>query len=105
MLWTLNNEDCRQPPRTISLKVAALPRTPTADQAPIPRGSLPNKAEATIKSREATSRPGSSYPALRTSTLDVDANPVYESKGKTITEIDMDSGVLSNIIVRKVFHG
>lgn len=99
MLWTLINEALRQPPRTNALKVAAPPKTPTADQAPVRRGSPAVKAEASVKERGALSKPGSSYPAVKTSALDVDANPVYEPHGKPIIEIDMDSGALSIIVV------
>lgn len=39
-----------------------------------------------------TGRPGSSYPAIKSSTIDVDAKPVYEPSGKVITDMDMDTG-------------
>ena len=39
------------------------------------------------------SQPGASYPAYKTSKLDVDAKPIYEPNGKPITEIDMDAGM------------
>ena len=42
--------------------------------------------------KSVSSRPGSSYPGIRTSKIDVDAKPVYEANGKPITEIDMDAG-------------
>ena len=42
--------------------------------------------------KAASSRPGSSYPGIKTSKIDVDAKPVYEANGKPITEIDMDTG-------------
>ncbi len=100
-LWTLVNEALRQPPRTNALKVAAPLKTPTVDQAPNRRGSPAIKAEVSAKEREAPSRPGSSYPAVKISSLDVDANPVYQSNGKPITEVDMDSGGLRFIFMMK----
>ncbi|MCJ1252242.1 cleavage polyadenylation factor subunit fip1 [Lignoscripta atroalba] len=36
-------------------------------------------------------RLGSTYPAIKTSNVDVDAKPIYEPNGKPITEIDMDA--------------
>lgn len=37
-------------------------------------------------------RPGASYPAVKSSTVDVDAKPIHEASGKPITEVDMDAG-------------
>lgn len=99
MLWTLIDETLRLPPRTNAHKVTAPPKTLSADQAPVRRGSPAVKAEASAQGRGGLSRPGSSYPPMKTSTLDVDANPVYEPHGKPITAIDMDSGALSIIVV------
>ncbi|KAJ5638581.1 Cpn10-domain-containing protein [Penicillium herquei] len=36
-------------------------------------------------------KPGSSYPAIHTSTIDINGNPVHPSTGKTIMATDMDS--------------
>ena len=36
-------------------------------------------------------RPGSSYPAIRSSTIDIEAKPIHEPSGKPITEVDMDA--------------
>ena len=37
-------------------------------------------------------RPGASYPAVKISTVDVDAKPIHEASGRPITEVDMDAG-------------
>ncbi|KAK7543302.1 Fip1 motif-domain-containing protein [Phyllosticta citricarpa] len=39
----------------------------------------------------APQKPGSAYPEVRTSTVDVNGNPVYEALGKPITEVDIDA--------------
>ena len=38
-------------------------------------------------------RSGASYPAVKTSNIDVDTVPIYEPNGKLITDIDMDAGM------------
>ena len=48
------------------------------------------KSEPPVKA--APTKPGSSYPGIKTSKIDVDAKPIYEANGKPITEIDMDAG-------------
>lgn len=40
----------------------------------------------------APSKPGSAYPEVRTSNIDVNANPIYEPAGKPVTELDIDAG-------------
>jgi pre-mRNA 3'-end-processing factor FIP1 len=35
--------------------------------------------------------PGTSYPAQRTSTIDVNGNPVYPPQGKALLQVDMDA--------------
>ena len=52
------------------------------------------KAEPPLKTSTPVSRPGSSYPPVKTSKIDVDAKPIYELTGKPITEVDMDAGML-----------
>ena len=51
---------------------------------PVPRIEAPAKATPP--------RSGASYPAIKTSQVDVDAKPIYEPNGKPITEFDMDAG-------------
>ena len=48
------------------------------------------KAEPSGK--ETPTRLGSSYPAIRSSDVDVDAKPIYELNGKPITDVDLDAG-------------
>ncbi|KAF2838943.1 hypothetical protein M501DRAFT_1004794 [Patellaria atrata CBS 101060] len=36
-------------------------------------------------------KPGSSYPEVRTSTVDVNANPIWEQTGKPVTQLDIDA--------------
>jgi hypothetical protein len=38
-------------------------------------------------------RAGATYPAIKTSKIDVEAKPIYEPNGKPITDIDMDAGI------------
>lgn len=99
LLLNPSNRAARQPPRTSALKVTAPPRTPAPDQTPVRKGSPAVKAESSVKGKDGPSRPGSSYPAVKTSNLDLDAKPVYEPNGKSITDIDMDAGTSSlNVI-------
>ncbi len=78
-----------QPSRQTTLKTAP-PRPASTDHAaktpvPAPRADTPTTKAQPLKS-------GAEYPALRTSTIDVDAKPIYPPTGKPITEIDMDAG-------------
>lgn len=94
------NIKIRPTPRPNALKVAPSPspRALRAEQATARKGSPAIKNEAMAKDRENQSRPGSSYPAVKTSNLDVNAKPIYGPNGKPITEIDMDSGGLALLI-------
>ncbi|KAL8955788.1 MAG: hypothetical protein Q9183_006525, partial [Haloplaca sp. 2 TL-2023] len=49
------------------------------------------KVEPNVKATPAPGKPGSSYPAIRTSSIDVDAKPIHGQTGKPITEVDMDA--------------
>ncbi|KAI4124736.1 MAG: hypothetical protein LQ338_004654 [Usnochroma carphineum] len=49
------------------------------------------KVETTGKATPTPARPGSSYPAVRVSSIDVDAKPIHGPTGKPITELDMDA--------------
>ncbi len=89
----LTDETRRQQPRASATKTAPL-RVLATDQPPNRKGSPAIKAETSGK--DTPPRPGSSYPALKTSNIDVDAKPFYEPNGKPITEIDMDAG-MSNL--------
>ncbi|KAI4138524.1 MAG: hypothetical protein L6R39_006742 [Caloplaca ligustica] len=50
------------------------------------------KVETTGKATPTSTKPGSSYPSVRTSSIDVDAKPIHGPTGKPITEVDMDAG-------------
>lgn len=51
------------------------------------------KNESTAK--PSPSRPSAFYPAIKTSTIDVDARPIYVPSDKPITDIDLDAGTSS----------
>ena len=46
-----------------------------------------------VSTRESQSKPGSSFPEVRLSNIDIDAKPIYDATGKPITNIDMDAGM------------
>ncbi|KAL8870853.1 MAG: hypothetical protein Q9174_003199 [Haloplaca sp. 1 TL-2023] len=49
------------------------------------------KVESNIKATPTGGKPGASYPAVRTSSIDVDAKPIHGPTGKPITQVDMDA--------------
>ncbi|KAL8689546.1 MAG: hypothetical protein Q9218_004807 [Villophora microphyllina] len=49
------------------------------------------KTETAGKATPTLTKPGSSYPAVKTSSIDVDAKPIHGPTGKLITEVDMDA--------------
>ncbi|KAL9002784.1 MAG: hypothetical protein Q9188_004311 [Gyalolechia gomerana] len=49
------------------------------------------KSENTGKPTSTPAKLGASYPAVRTSSIDVDAKPIHGPTGKPITEVDMDA--------------
>lgn len=77
-----------QPRRVVSIKEPQL-GTPSAESVPAAQRSPTVKTETSGK--ETPTRLGSSYPAVKTSNIDVDAKPIYEPNGKPITDIDMDT--------------
>ncbi|KAJ5894794.1 Pre-mRNA polyadenylation factor fip1 [Penicillium taxi] len=87
-------------PRHASLRQEAQ-RTPSADLSILsksatpatPRPDAPTAAPATTAAAKSTTsqKPGSEYPAIHTSTIDVDDNPVHPSTGKPIMATDMDA--------------
>ena len=79
----------RQAQRVNAIKIE--PRR-TASPATSSKSLPPHSVKAEPPSKAGVSRLGSSYPAVKTSKLDIDAKPVYEANGKPITEIDMDAG-------------
>jgi len=55
-----------------------------------PTSSTPSHAPKTIAPHLPT-QPGTAYPAVRTSTIDVNADPIYPPEGKPISQVDMDA--------------
>ncbi|KAI4240505.1 MAG: hypothetical protein L6R40_005097 [Gallowayella cf. fulva] len=66
-------------------------RTPSVSADIKPARSPLTKAEATGRVSPTHTKSGASYPAFRTSSIDVDAKPVHGPTGKPITEVDMDA--------------
>ncbi|KAI4181445.1 MAG: hypothetical protein L6R41_006618 [Letrouitia leprolyta] len=64
---------------SISADLGSKPRSPAI------------KSENASKLVSTPAKPGASYPAVRTSSIDVDAKPVHGPTGKLITEVDMDA--------------
>ena len=83
----------RQAPRVKELKAPSA-STPASEPRPASRDSHAVKIEVPGK-ESSTGRPGSSYPAIKSSTVDVDAKPIYKAIGKAITDMDMDAGTNS----------
>ncbi|CAI7587782.1 unnamed protein product [Penicillium viridicatum] len=71
---------------TRSATPSATPRHETAT--PIP--GHPAAAGATA-ARPSSEKPGSAYPAIHSSTIDVNANPIHPMTGKPIMSTDMDA--------------
>ncbi|KAL1971378.1 hypothetical protein VTN77DRAFT_331 [Rasamsonia byssochlamydoides] len=81
---TLRNEPQRS--ASVDSAAAAKPSTP----------SVPTKVEGTSPSvapakPAAPSKPGSAYPPVHTSTIDVNANPVHPVTGKPLLSTDLDN--------------
>ncbi|KAJ5371396.1 Pre-mRNA polyadenylation factor fip1 [Penicillium cataractarum] len=85
---SLRQEPQRPPSADSSIisKSATPTATPHLDvSTPVPAAAAP------IPKQTVPLRPGSSYPAIHTSTIDVNGNPVHPSTGKTIMATDMDA--------------
>ncbi|KAJ5674439.1 uncharacterized protein N7477_004373 [Penicillium maclennaniae] len=84
---TLRQETQR--PSSADSSIGPKSATPSAT----PRLDAPTPATgATLAARPAApQKPGSAYPAIHTSTIDVDANPVHPTTGKPIMLSDMDN--------------
>jgi len=67
-------------------------RTASAEAVPTLRSnqSTSGKAETPTQTKKVAVRDGSKYPEHRTSTLDVNEIPIWQPKGKLITEVDLD---------------
>jgi pre-mRNA 3'-end-processing factor FIP1 len=74
----------QQQPESKAIKIEAPNQSAsTPSQAPksIPSGTVPQLSTV----------PGTAYPAQRTSTVDVNGNPVYPPQGKPLLQVDMDA--------------
>ncbi|KAL9599648.1 MAG: hypothetical protein Q9179_003487 [Wetmoreana sp. 5 TL-2023] len=71
-----------QPGRTPSVSVDATSKEPRSPAV---------KVETTGQATPTPLKSGASYPAVRTSSIDVDAKPIHGPSGKPITEVDMDA--------------
>ncbi|EON60979.1 hypothetical protein W97_00189 [Coniosporium apollinis CBS 100218] len=92
-------EHTPQPPRPVAIK-SELRHAPSAE--PTPRSAQPSQPSQTHPLRtsfsSSTGRPpvptrlkdGSTYPEIRTSTIDVNADPVYPPARKPITAVEID---------------
>ena len=78
-----------QRPSSADSSIVSKPATPSAT----PRLDAPAPAAgATAAARPAANlKPGSAYPAIHTSTIDVNGNPVHPTTGKPIMVSDMDN--------------
>lgn len=97
------NKPCAKTLLRQSQRVSAIKKSPgetsTSDPTVKPQKSPLVKIESTAK--QSPSRPSALYPAIKTSTIDVDARPIYEPNDKPITEIDLDAGTSSVIDERR----
>lgn len=88
-----SNQCQRQPSRISAIKVPPA-RTPSASTEVGSRSfrSSAVKGESTGKTTPTPTKSGALYPPVKTSTINLDAKPIYGPNGKPITEIDMDTG-------------
>lgn len=84
---TLRNEPQR--PSSADSSLGAKSATPSAT--PRPDVSTPTLATAPTAKPTTPQKPGSAYPAIHRSTIDVNGNPVHPATGKTILATDMDT--------------
>ncbi|KAL8822681.1 MAG: hypothetical protein Q9191_006588 [Dirinaria sp. TL-2023a] len=78
-----------QTQRSNTVKPSAVKGVASEHARPSPSPTI--KIEAQSRPTATPPRSGASYPAVRTSKIDVDVKPVYEANGKPITQIDMDA--------------
>ena len=81
--------------RVVSLKEPQ-PGTPSIESVSASQRSPAVKQE--ISGKEIPIKPGSSYPAVKMSTFDIEARPIYEPNGKPITDIDLDTGTCQDLV-------
>lgn len=85
----LRQDPQRPPSADPSAKSATSSAPPRADNAtPLPGTGAAAASKIVVPQNQ---KPGSSYPAIHTSNIDVNGNPIHPSTGKTIMATDMDS--------------
>ncbi|KAJ5811368.1 hypothetical protein N7474_007669 [Penicillium riverlandense] len=81
----------RQEPQRPSSADSLVSKSATPSAAPRQGSHTPVPATATIAKPTTPQKPGSAYPAIHTSTIDVNGNPVHPTTGKPIMSSDMDT--------------
>ncbi|KAL4921419.1 Fip1 motif-domain-containing protein [Aspergillus aurantiobrunneus] len=83
-------------PRHATLK-ADSQRPSSADSSTAPKSQTPSltpkvdtSASVPVGTRPVSQKPGSAYPPVHTSTIDVHANPIHPATGKPVLSTDMD---------------
>ncbi|CAI7568941.1 unnamed protein product [Penicillium pancosmium] len=82
----------QEPQRPSSADSSAVSKSGTSSATPRLDASTPVTAPAAAAATKPTApqKPGSAYPAIHTSTIDVNGNPVHPTTGKPIMATDMD---------------
>ncbi|PSN62231.1 hypothetical protein BS50DRAFT_603722 [Corynespora cassiicola Philippines] len=76
----------QQPQESKAIKIEAPPQQPATAPSQPAKTAVPALLQ----------QPGTAYPAVRTSTIDVNADPIYPGTGKPITQVDMDADLVEN---------
>lgn len=77
----------QHPQESKAIKIEAPPQSSTPSQRPAAAAAIATGGTVpTIPSQ-----PGTAYPALKTSTIDVNGDPVYPPVGKPVSQIDIDA--------------
>ncbi|XP_014556804.1 hypothetical protein COCVIDRAFT_15769 [Bipolaris victoriae FI3] len=79
----------QQPQESKAIKIEAPPPSTTPSQQPPPKTGL--ATGGTIPQISASALSGTAFPAQRTSTIDVNGNPIYPPQGKEILSVDIDA--------------
>ncbi|KAF2031487.1 hypothetical protein EK21DRAFT_99654 [Setomelanomma holmii] len=79
----------QHPAESKAIKIEAPPQTSTPSQTSQQPPPKPLAQGGTVP--QLSSTPGTAFPALRTSTIDVNGNPVYPPQGKPILQVDLDA--------------
>ncbi|KAF1839375.1 hypothetical protein BDW02DRAFT_635670 [Decorospora gaudefroyi] len=77
-------------PKAIKIEPPALSSTPSQ----APKTSAPTTTSGTVPQLSASALSGTAFPAQRTSTIDVNGNPVYPPLNKELLSIDIDADLV-----------